>query len=92
MENVEPIERDYAQHPYLKRMQFRGGGYAILTALKLRSRDGSKRQFMYKSLGKKTTVRVSFIVKGDEQLVARNGKTKPYLMLDTPVLQYINTY
>ncbi len=46
---AEPPERDYAQHPYLKRMQFRGGGYAILMALHLRSKQTDHRQFMYKS-------------------------------------------
>eukprot|EP00434_Breviolum_minutum_P007053 symbB.v1.2.006223.t3/scaffold340.1/size245066/9 len=46
---AEPPERDYAQHPYLKRMQFRGGGYAILMALHLRSNQTGHRQFMYKS-------------------------------------------
>lgn len=46
---AEPPERDYAQHPYLKRMQFRGGGYAILMALHLRSKQTGHRQFMYKS-------------------------------------------
>jgi len=51
MQEAEPVERDYAQHPYLKRMQFRGGGYAILMALHLRSASANLRQFMYKSLG-----------------------------------------
>eukprot|EP00435_Cladocopium_sp_Y103_P068291 s673_g31.t1 len=49
MQEAEPVERDYAQHPYLKRMQFRGGGYAILMALHLRSARENLRQFMYKS-------------------------------------------
>ena len=51
MQEAEPVERDYAQHPYLKRMQFRGGGYAILMALHSRSASANLRQFMYKSLG-----------------------------------------
>lgn len=49
MQEAEPVERDYAQHPYLKRMQFRGGGYAILMALHSRSASANLRQFMYKS-------------------------------------------
>ncbi|CAK9061041.1 Crossover junction endonuclease MUS81 [Durusdinium trenchii] len=53
----DPPERDFARHPYLKRMQFRGGGYAILMALHLRSKEhmetartaaAAVRQFMYK--------------------------------------------
>eukprot|EP00438_Fugacium_kawagutii_P027891 Skav231437 [mRNA] locus=scaffold1847:170670:177765:+ [translate_table: standard] len=43
------LGKDYAQHPYLKRMQFRGGGYAILMAFHLRASNASRRQFMYKS-------------------------------------------
>lgn len=45
----QPPERDFNQHPYLKRMQYRGGGYAILLAMHLWFRRPGARQFMYKS-------------------------------------------
>ena len=47
----EPPDRDFSKHPYLKRMQFRGGGYAILMAFHLRSKNETSsqtRDFMYK--------------------------------------------
>lgn len=42
-------ERDFERHPYLKRMEYRGGGYAILMALHERSTQLGARQFMFKA-------------------------------------------
>lgn len=43
------LARDYARHPYMRRMEYRGGGYAILMALHRRRLRPGQRQFMYKA-------------------------------------------
>jgi len=42
-------ERDFDRHPYIRRMEYRGGGFAILMAFELRRRQPSMRQYMFKS-------------------------------------------
>lgn len=44
-----PPERDFDQHPYLRRMEYRGGGFAILMAFELRRQLHDARQYMLKS-------------------------------------------
>lgn len=44
-----PPDRNFDAHPYIKRMEYRGGGYAILMALHCRARRPRERQFAYKA-------------------------------------------
>jgi len=44
-----PPESDFARHPYLRRMEYRGGGFAILMAFCSRLQQPGARQYMFKS-------------------------------------------